>query len=701
MKTNRFPTLQKQLSRRRLPAAAAVCLYMFLYYPAGIILQLTYAARNYASSTLTKEAILERRLTLVSEWLGLRQSLTAVTVLIAVVLALEGFSYLFSSEQLDFYESQPVARMERFRAIIFNSALIFEMPLIVCTALAVLAAALMGAMTPVIALEALCQVLRLTVIFFASSGLGVLCVMLCGGRLSFVVTAGVLFFIDSAYIYLIQNYMSAFFRTYTWYGRFSPRFSFSPLYNALAVGGYSLASGALDMKMLSTLIKAYAAPTLANLVLGCLFFAAAVILYGRRKAEYAGGTVIFKPVRTAIRVAVSVAAALFSCLLVYNMFYSSEGVVLAFLVIAALLAAVLACGVMQVIFEMNFRRFFGRFPEILAACAAALIIFFVFDLDLTGYDSYLPEASKVESASLYMYTEDTFDYEDYAGNEEITPLYSMELTDMDALLPLMETGMEAQRLALGGWDGVIAYRLAGGRTVYRFIVIPYDTDAQLIDAVVGSEQYSSALYPALSGEILADFEDAGTLYYYDGYNSCVIDPGLYEDFLEVYRSDAALYSYTLASTEEAVCEITANLYTDDEYLYADYSVYPSYTQTITFLEENGVPVEAPDAGDIEYIVVSAYTEDYDYSTAQYTDTEEISQILEASVNRVSDAWKSLDDTENEYTIEVKLFDNLYTLGGLVFKSGEVPGFVTDDLFPDGSDDGTEEAFGGYGAVQAR
>ena len=128
---NRFFILQRQLCRRRLWLIAAVVLYMVMYYPVAVVMLIARSNEVAKLQNMSPELTLSQRLVEVGTWIGMRQGFLWVIVLMAVILAIHGFSYLFSMEKQDFYESQPISRMERFWSIYANGFLIFEIPLVI------------------------------------------------------------------------------------------------------------------------------------------------------------------------------------------------------------------------------------------------------------------------------------------------------------------------------------------------------------------------------------------------------------------------------------------------------------------------------------------------------------------------------------------------------------------------------------------
>lgn len=697
---NRFVLLQRQLCRRRLWMIAAVCLYMVLYYPVATVMQIARCNEVSLINQLDAAHTVSQRLGEVGYWIGLAQPYVWVAVLIAVILAIQGYSYLFSMEKQDFYESQPISRMERFWNIYANGFLIFEIPLVVCVILAVICAAIMGGMDGLTFLSAMLAMLRQTLIFFASYSLGILAVMLTGNGIVSGIMAAVLLFLDQLYSTELSSYASMFFRTYCYFssGDGTPRFLLSPLYNAKAVLRWQDLNNSLQYTqttkaMLQSMLEYSRVPDLVLLLTGVLLLVIGLLLYKRRQMEDAGKTVLHRPVRALVRILVSVAAGLFAGTVIINLFTSQTsrtGTV--FMMVGIVFVAVLCAGIVQMVYELDIWKFFGKFWEIAAAAVLAVGIFSIYRYDLLGYDRYLPSADQVESSALYMYGNNAFYYPTEAGTgdsqgSETHVMADMKLTDISSLLKIMGPAMEAQRTQgedgkISGWYGEVCYRLKSGRKVYRSILIPYDTDAELLDAVVSSKEYKEGLIPVYSDTYVQEISGKyGTLSFANGFQSKTASGSLYTEFEEAYKKDLEQYSFTQMNQETSIgrviFEANRPVYIDQEY-----DVYPSYANTIAFLKKNGLYPDEENAKDnIVSITVSQYKENGG-SSAEYRDPDQIEAILDKLEMCISNNWKDTDELDYDYDIS---FVNAQTNSGggyyysAYFRKGEVPDFVLSDL----------------------
>ena len=694
-KSGRFHILQRQILRRRLWLMAAVIFYMIMYYPVAIVMLIARSDENASLQAMTVAATRSQRLSEVSTWIGLRQNFLWVIVIIGVVLAIQGFAYLFNMDKLDFYESQPVSRMERFRSIYINGFLLFEIPLVICLFLAIGCATLMSGMSNATLADAMLELVRVTIIFLASYNVGILAVMLTGNLIMAGLMSGFLLLIDQILMSLIKTLAGTFFRTWTYLGSNSPAFLFSPLYNCLVIQRWMSSQSnwfysPTTRSLLGKLVQASWKTDAATIAVGIIVLLIAVRLYRNRKAESAGATVLHRPVRAVVRIVTSVAVGLFAGNLIINLFGSTTsrtGTV--FMLIGIIVATVLAAGVIEIIYELDIWRFFGLFAEMALAAVAAAFIFVLFRYDLIGYDCYVPAASKVESAALYVYNDSSYDYysdDSQNTSSQQTVLQTMKLTDIETLEKITAPAMEAMRTvndengSTDGWSAVVCYNLKSGRKVYRSILIPYDTDASALDAVVSSKEYREALIPIYHDDYVAEnSEQYGDLYVLNGLSQTRLNRTLYQEFAKAYRKDLeSSYSYTQMSTEQCLGKVIYRS-TQPTYIDVEYEVYPSYTNTLQFLQEHGIDLTKVSYDNVTAVSVYEYTED-DTLQASYSDPEQIREILDSCNIVMSSNWKRSDEVD--YSTDISLTyasSQNMSYYGVYFRTGEMPEFVEKDL----------------------
>jgi len=682
---------------------------------------------------MTPAAAAAQRMFEVDTWLGVQGVFSLVVVLLGIMSGIQGFAYLFHMEKLDFYESQPMSRRERFRQIYINGILLYVVPMITMCMLAVLIAACSKAMSVPILLDTLYEILRNILTYYASFNIAILAVMLSGnGIISGIVTV-ILMLAQSVVSGMIFIYQSSFYATYYAYDK-NPGISLSPMINWVQglllqdeITGSTLKP--LTASMLRDIIKVSCSLELTNLAVGTAALLAAWLLYRRRKAEYAGQSVLHAPVRFVLKAFVAICSALMAGMMIIWIINvgrpdSTEHV---FAILAILFVCVVSCGVTECIYQQNIRRFFGAGLQTILICLASVAIYVFFALDISGYDRYVPSEDQIESAALYKLGNDYFYPGRFLFSErtdmETHIFENMALTDTEAIVEAAGIGMETKRenaeqisraeSVEKNWECIILYRLKNGREVARRIAIPYTVDPALMDRLVGTKQYREAVFPVYDDERIRNltmeeqkqsadtvddlndnaFIDDNTvqvmeafpntnqsegfmpdLGYTNGIRSNSMNISLYSAFSDAYRKDLEKYTYTLSSSEVPIGMVTFenNYY---PYFSESFPVYQSYTQTIQFLKENGLYLDDFRKEELPSVTVTKYN-DNDYKEKTFSKSEEIRTILEHAIpNRLQGDWL---DPERMWDMEIMIntagkYSGHYE--SLQFIQDEVPAFV--------------------------
>ncbi len=674
--------LQKQITRRRLWLVAVTWLFCLLWYPGALATLLAGTTQSAAVEKLSHEQLVRQCLYLVSRRLGLRQSLPVFAVVFGAVIAIQGFSYLFSREKLDFYESQPVSRMRRFWAIFWNGFALFEIPLLVSFLLSALVARAMGAMNGLLLREVGFSFLQLSLLFVSSYALGLLAVMLTGQLITAILMAAVLLSADWIFFRIADRYASLFFRTYYYGAR--PNMLLSPLYNSDFVNRLypvnTAENGGMTEDLLRELVSALKVPDLVLLGVMAGALVLAVLLYRVRRAEGAGTAVLYAPARFLVRVGAGAAAGLYAGQLVYSAFGSVSSLSDVVMIFAILAGAVLAAGIAEVIFASDFRKFFQGTWQIALAGVLAVLVFAVFRYDLTGYDRLVPARQSVKSCALYVYSENypsvtTYDARQLDSEERV--LETMSLEDTEAFDQMARDAMAAKRedaSGIGdGYEAVIRYQLWSGRTITRSVLIPKGEDPAVMDAVVGTKAYRKVLFPDnWEAQVPADARLVSS----NGAEERYGNRSLAEGFAENYRKDLVKYTYSLASGTHPILTVGAT--GEDGDLDESFPVYAEYTNTIAFLKQNDLYLEPITGEDVRAAAVS-YSGDDAYQSTTYDDPDQVQQITAAGVPMtLLGSWKDYADYDFSYSADLYLKNGAGTCS-LYFLRDRVPDFVKEDL----------------------
>ena len=142
------------------------------------------------------------------------QALMVVIVVLAVLAALTGFSYIHSKEKLDFYHALPVKRTRWFASVYLSGLLIFLVPYAVCSVLTVAAGAAEGIMTADLALRCAQAALGGILAYFIIYNTCVFAVMLTGRTVTGLLASLIVLVYPSLVLSMLYTLQTTFFKSY-------------------------------------------------------------------------------------------------------------------------------------------------------------------------------------------------------------------------------------------------------------------------------------------------------------------------------------------------------------------------------------------------------------------------------------------------------------------------------------------------------
>ena len=253
----------------------------------------------------------------------------------------------------------------------------------------------------------------LLVVFFYS--FGAVCMVCAGQILAGAAFYGILNFIFIAMEALVQTFAGNFLYGYSHYSDSFITMFLSPLFRLYSSLGASrvypetIDGGILwDAEPIGVTVMNFRyVPlyALAGLVLAVL----ALVLYRKRKSEATGSTVAVTWLRPVFKYGVAICSAFsFGQLLSYFVFELTESPYAAGALIGTIACMVFAGLLGYYAAEMLLKKSFGVFKSTwkgaLATAVALVLIGASFPLDLTGYQTYVPEQSEIGHAQVGFYT---------------------------------------------------------------------------------------------------------------------------------------------------------------------------------------------------------------------------------------------------------------------------------------------------------
>lgn len=558
----------------------------------------------------------ERLINNLVDYVGINGLVIAIMVGLAVVWAVSGFRYLHNSRQVDFYHSIPVKRHQLFLSSFLNGILIPGVIYLAAQLVAVCLIARTGVGKQALGSE-WWQIYLLNMLYYCMLyATVVIAMMMTGNLIVALLGTGVFVGYGPSVILLIVGYRSTWFHTLFITAQEEKAWMRAVNYSS-PFANYVIALG--DFASAALPARRIAEAVLVTVALAVIAYS----LYRIRPSEAAGKAMAFPRTQTPIKLLIAVPVSV-----VFGIFFYSLRSTLAWAVFGTVCGAVLTCCIMEIIYHFDFRKLFANRLHLAGCCAAGILLILAGMYDWYGYDSWLPKATDIKSASVTMgYDEDWVSYGEIKerGRYDGTMWYDwdygsqteyqfdhMELTDAYPVAELAKKGIstdqERRREKKDNWmtDNqpygryTVQFRLNNGKTVSRQYQVPIDQEMKTIrEAIHDSREYKKGTYPLLQ-QTAADTVGV----YFQQYNQVrevTLTPDERAHLLAVYQKE--LEELTMAVREEEIPVGTIQFRTgeldeavryNEEHEIGDdvsnrcfYPVYPSFARTLEALEAAG------------------------------------------------------------------------------------------------------------------
>ncbi len=543
--------------------------------------------------------------------------------ILAIISAIQGFSYLYSKKKIDFYMGMPVRRRRRFMVIWLNGILVYLIPCVLGLLISGLIAASHGVMTSSVAGEAALAFGLLLAFYLGMYHLAILAVMLTGNVVITCLGTVVFLLYEWAVRMMIQSYQELFFRFFSYEGSdVQPRLSPITILTRFAQMHEKGQGNALV--------------TLLNLLLFAgVIWLVSYMCYLRRPAEAAGRAMAFRFPQAFIKILLVVPAALLSGIVVaqivnYSPKHGSGSV--GFVIFTMAVVTVVSCCLIQILYEFDIVGIVHKKHHILISAAAVAVIFMVFRLDVFGYDTYIPSVESVSSAALIppyeyrYYGESYFDENWEPVSKTRYAEDNMYLTDVGAVNKLMKVSMEELEeyedlSSMYGddkswYEVTVLFRLNNKRNVYRDIYVNVNNPetARLLDRIEGSQEYIGGIYAGASDHLmnmLAQEDNNISVYYGNQIYEKKLDRQEGRELLALYQEDVrdTYFSKLRESIPAGSFRISVEkkYSTYSSYYNTEVMIYPFFTNCVEYLKERGYYMEHHiDPEDVERIQITNY-----------------------------------------------------------------------------------------------
>ena len=396
--------------QRTWPLWAAYTLIWLLLLPVTLFIRLSDRHIVYSRPTLSYE--------LLSTGLPSGAMMAAV---FGIFFAMAMFAYLTSPRATNGMHAMPIRREGLFLTHYLAGLFCQVVTLLVSFALAALVTAAFGVFDGYAVGMGLLLCVLLVLFFYS---FGVLCMVCVGQILAGAVFYGILNFLFVGMEVLLRSFAGNFLYGYD--GR-SSAFSTAPLSPPVEIASSLSVSYVYDgidpIGVRVLYLGTFAAYAAAGLVLAAL----ALLLYRKRRSEMTGNTVAIGWLRPVFKYGVALCSA-FSLgqLLSYFVFELTDSTYTAGALIGTI-ACMIFAGLIgyyaaEMLLKKSFRVFKTSWKGALATSAVLILIGLSFPLDLTGYQTRVPEQSDIVSATVDLYGGNVSGSFNLSGQESIALL---------------------------------------------------------------------------------------------------------------------------------------------------------------------------------------------------------------------------------------------------------------------------------------
>lgn len=287
-------------------------------------------------------------------------------------------------------------------------------------------------------------------------------------------------------------------------------------------------------------------------------------------------------------------------------------------------------GVLDVIFNMDFKAFFKHYKWMILAIGLSLVVSISYYYDLFGYDTYLPKKEQIESIAVgcddFMSWSGRFDRVLLGENETGEALLDkMKFTNADVaydFLKIAAKSSEIRRLGDRGrevsvviidaagymddydtlyWEDMyVKVTLKSGRSYYRRYMIPNNVDTTACYEILSSPEYlttmcqvpDKAINLVQNADIYNDFETA--IYNAEDYeigrvSQLAMDKETVRKIVIAYNEEVLKHpELILLGNGHEVSEFSMHYFLDGRYQYFYLTFYEEMESVMQVLRESGL-----------------------------------------------------------------------------------------------------------------
>lgn len=620
-----FLTNCKENFKRRTWATLLMGLFFFIFYiisPVVIVNQVNYSQENLKAQISSFHSLMTYNF-----------GTGFFVTILAILFALQGFSYLYNRQKMDLYLSVPLSTKKRFHVIQLTSLFTFITLYLISGSFGLLIGTSGGLTSFNTVQDFFFSFFLHTLLFVSIYELTCIAIMMSGHIIVSILALSVFSFYELFARALHSEYISSFMNHLIpeniTYLITSPFYPYYRIINVLA--------RTFDKK---TVNASFYIENILGLFLFCvIFYLLAYILYRKRPNEATDRAISFAKTKPWINVFLQVLAALGGGLFFYSISWSN----ISMAILGIFLGAFIVFCTMNIIYDFDIKSIFKKWYTFAISIGIALLYFLIITQDFLGIDTYVPTEKKVESCGISSYTLpqigyafDGSSYQFYFDSDLVSK--EMRITDTSPFIEMAKKALEKEQDYTNGEDissYTICFQLENGKTVYRRYSLGLESVTPQLKRIFESDDYIDSTKGRID-KYLSKQSDA-ELYFSNGVYDIHLSSDNKAELIEAYFKDLKQFNY-----EENVLGVPFS-----EWIFKPKTgnsltlpIYSNFSATVSLLDSYNLTKEVHlDAKDVEKINLYLYpippniaSENLDYNqeivTREYPDDTFFREIKE-------------------------------------------------------------------------
>lgn len=490
-------------------------------------------------------------------------------IVLAVILAISGLSYLHSRTKTDFYHSLPVKRETVFAVIALNGFLIFAVPFLLSCLAETAIAGVTGFLTMTFVKNMVASILCYCLVFMMSYLTAALAMIMTGnmivGILGFCVFAG---YVPVLLKNIFPCLAGAFLDTYV--SAVSARDIYD-YFSPVSLANWVTAADS------GWTLEGHIIPLVVLLVETIVLLLLCQKLFKIRPSETAGKAMAFPKLNPVIRIMLVIPMALYAGVYCYSM--SLKGYKI-WLVIGVAIGVFLFHGLIECIYQFDIHGLLSYKKQMGICMAVCFIVIGLFYTDAFGYDKYVPDADKTKAILVepQIFAEHTTAY----WGKERSGVSGQQMEDV---MELMQKNVESPETPDEEYQDyvTVTYMMKNGRKIKRKYTMSLEEENEIMTRMLASRDYKKDLFSLYT----ADWSKITEIMWDNqiDFISLKLTREELEYFLNTYLEELDTLTFK-DMTETAATSEFCVYYEKEEMQEYDY-IYPSFEKTIAFLKTKG------------------------------------------------------------------------------------------------------------------